>query len=146
VRDVSEALAWDHDRLEEIEAAAFEARARGDAAAAREGFALFAHGLTRHIRFEEEILFPEFEARSGLGPEAGPTAVMRMEHRQIEALLDALARAVGEPGPRADALRRELQDVLGDHNVKEEEVLYPATDRMLSAVESDELVARIQAS
>jgi uncharacterized protein (DUF2249 family) len=145
-REVTEALAWDHDRLEAIEASAFQARARGDMGAARESWALFARGLARHIRFEDEILFPEFEARSGMGPEAGPTAVMRQEHRRIEELLDAIGRAIGEPGSEADALRRELHLVLGDHNVKEEEILYPATDRLLSEVERDELVARIQDS
>ena len=145
LRDVTEALAWDHDRLEAIEARAFEARARGDAAAARETFALFARGLERHIRFENEILFPEFEARSGLGPEAGPTAAMRIEHRRIEELLAAIERSIGEPRPQAEALRRELHQVLGDHNVKEEQVLYPATDRLLGEAERDELVARIQA-
>jgi hypothetical protein len=34
--------------------------------------------------------------------------------------------------------------VLGDHNLKEERVLYPTTDRILGAEESDALVARIQ--
>lgn len=146
LRDVTEALAWDHDRLEAIEAGAFEARAAGDAAAARERFALFARGLRRHIRFEDQILFPEFEARSGIGPEAGPTAVMRMEHREIEALLDRITEAIGEPGASADALRKDLHRILGDHNLKEERILYPGTDRLLTPAERDELVRRIQAS
>jgi len=34
--------------------------------------------------------------------------------------------------------------VLGDHNVKEKEVLYPGADEMLGAEEADRLVAKIQ--
>jgi hypothetical protein len=34
--------------------------------------------------------------------------------------------------------------VLGDHNVKEEEILYPGTDEILGAEDADRLVSRIQ--
>lgn len=145
LREVTEALAWDHDRLEAIEAEAFAARAAGDPAGARDRFALFARGLRRHIRFEDNLLFPEFEARSGMGPEAGPTAVMRTEHREIEALLDRIREAIGGPGPSADKLRTDLHRILGDHNVKEEQILYPGTDRLMTPAERDDLVGRIQA-
>ena len=46
--------------------------------------------LERHIRLEEEIVFPLFEARSGIVD--GPTAVMRDEHRCLRRAL-ALMRA-----------------------------------------------------
>jgi hemerythrin-like domain-containing protein len=146
LRDVTEALGWDHDRLEELEARAFEARGNGDFAAARARFGEFAHGLERHIRFEEQILFPAFEERSGIQPEAGPTAVMRAEHREIENLLQAIVAAIGDPASRADGLRQDLPAVLALHNMKEEQVVYPDTDGMLAASERDALVARIQAS
>ena len=58
VREVTEALVWDHARLDALEAAAFEARARGALVQAREIFTDFAHGLRRHIDFEEQLLFP----------------------------------------------------------------------------------------
>ena len=146
LRDVTEALGWDHDRLEELEARAFAARGNGDFAAARARFGEFAHGLARHIRFEEQILFPAFEERSGIQPEAGPTAVMRAEHREIERLLQAIVGAIGDPASRADGLRQDLHAVLALHNMKEEQVVYPDTDGMLAASERDALVARIQAS
>ena len=34
--------------------------------------------------------------------------------------------------------------MLGDHNVKEEEILYPGTDEVLGTEEADRLVSRIQ--
>ena len=146
LREVREALACDHDRLEAIEAEAFKARAAGDLTAARVRFTLFARGLRRHIRFEDDLLFPVFEARSGFGSGAGPTVVMRMEHREIEALLDRIGGAIGEPGAAADTLRGDLHRILADHNLREEQVLYPGTDRLLSPAQRDELVGSIQAS
>jgi len=83
---------------------------------------------------------------SGLPPQGGPTGVMRAEHREIEALLEALADVVGLKGRAAESLREQLQAVLGAHNMKEENVLYPGIDRLLGKQESDALVRRIQAS
>lgn len=145
LRQVTEALAWDHDRLDALERSAFAARAAEDGPVARERYAVFARGLRRHIGFEEELLFPAFEEGSGIDPAAGPTAVMRMEHRRIEELLARIEAAIAEPGPAADELRRELHHVLGEHNFKEENVLYPGTDRLLSEAETDALVRHIQA-
>src|SRR4029453_13967448 len=105
----------------------------------------FARGLRRHIGFEEEILFPEFERRAGIPRDFGPTAVMRAEHREIESLLEHISRGIGDPAADADSPRRRLHEVLGAHNVKEERVLYPGTDRLMSEDERDALVRRIQA-
>jgi uncharacterized protein (DUF2249 family) len=144
LRGVNEALAWDHDRLEAIEDRALRLYAAGDGVGARAAWAEFELGLRRHIRFEEDILFPAFERVTGMPPGAGPTLVMRMEHLRIGKLLEAIGTALhgGAPLP----LRAELHQVLGAHNEKEELVLYPMTDQSLGAAESDALVARIQAS
>ena len=148
LREITEALSWDHDRLDALEAAAFEARALGDHQLARRSYRAFAHGLSRHIRFEEELLFPVFEVRTGLSSTMGPTAVMRAEHDEIKKRLEAIAAEIGLVHPTADleSRRRAFHEVMRAHNAKEEQVLYPAVDRCLSADESDALVARIQAS
>jgi hemerythrin-like domain-containing protein len=144
-REVLEALAWDHDRLDAIEAEAFHALEAGDLTTAFDLYARFAAGLRRHIGFEEEILFPEFEAASGMPSNAGPTAVMRAEHREIETLLEAIASGIGDAAGDVAALRARFHDVIGDHNVKEEQVLYPTTDYLLGAEAADRLVRKIQA-
>ena len=144
-REVTEALAWDHDRLEALEQEAFDSRADGDFATAAAVYGVFVRGLRRHIGFEEEVLFPEFEARMGLSPEAGPTAVMRFEHRAIEGLLAEIEAGIGNPSADVDRPRAALHQVLSGHNLKEERVVYPGTDRALSAPERDVLVRRIQA-
>jgi len=144
-RTVTEALAWDHDRLDALEQRAFQLLEVGDAAGACATWADFTFGLRRHIRFEEAILFPAFEERVGIPAASGPTAVMRVEHREIESLIEAIGRALagaGDPLPLQD----DLHELLGHHNIKEERVLYPGADECLGSEESDALVARIQVS
>jgi regulator of cell morphogenesis and NO signaling len=144
LRGVNEALSWDHDRLDALENAAFSRRAAGDLRSAGQLYAEFAAGLKRHIGFEEEILFPEFEREAGFPPTAGPTAVMRAEHREIQQLLGQIEAGITDAAAPVDALRRRFHAVLGDHNFKEEEVLYPGTDEALGAEAADRLVAKMQ--
>jgi uncharacterized protein (DUF2249 family) len=145
LREVAEALGWDHDRLDELERQAFAAREASDHARAARLFAEFALGLRRHIAFEEHLLFPVFEARSGLPSGGGPTRVMRGEHREIEQMLQDLADRFRNGSCSLAGPRAVFHAVLRDHNSKEESVLYPITDRLLSPEERDELIARIQA-
>lgn len=144
-RTVNEALSWDHDRLDDLESRAFKARERGDFTEAMALYSIFAFGLRRHIRFEEELLFPAFEAKAGFPTDMGPTAVMRDEHREILADLDRIEQAIGDGAAPLDSLRHGLHLVLGNHNLKEEHVVYPMTDQALGEQDGDALVARIQA-
>ena len=141
---IFEVLAWDHDRLDALEAEAFRARSAGDLQTAFDLYARFAAGLRRHIGFEEEILFQAFEAASGTPANCGPTAVMRIEHREIEDLLEQIASGIGDAASEPEQLRARLHAVLGDHNAKEEQVLYPTTDYLLGAETADRLVRKIQ--
>jgi len=45
----------------------------------------------------------------------------------------------------AESVRHALHSVLGNHNLKEENIVYPGTDESMSPLERDALVARIQA-
>jgi hemerythrin superfamily protein len=69
---------------------------------------------------------------------------MRVEHREIQELLQRIEAGIGDSASPVEDLRRRFHAVLGDHNIKEEEVLYPGTDEILGAEEADRLVARIQ--
>jgi regulator of cell morphogenesis and NO signaling len=144
-REVTEALVWDHARLDALEAAAFDARARGAWPLARAIFSDFAHGLWRHIDFEEQILFPEFELRCRLVQEDGPTTAMRAEHRAILAILQIMESQIDDPEAPIELSRIELRQIQRDHDLKEELIFYPALDRILDAEDSDRVVARIQA-
>jgi uncharacterized protein (DUF2249 family)/hemerythrin-like domain-containing protein len=145
LRRVTEALGWDHDRLDALEQTAMEAWDAGDGLVAARLHLRFVFGLSRHIRFEEGVLFPEFERVSGLPADRGPTTAMRDEHRQIEALLEDVKQMAISGVRPAESTRADLRAVLFGHNVKEENVLYPMLDRALEARDSDALVFRFQA-
>lgn len=141
-RGVSEYLAWDHDRLDRLFADTIDAFEQSSIGAARERFGEFACGLERHIRIEEDILFPLFEMRV---PSAGPTEVMRLEHVEIRRALEDISSALAcEDGQAFDAGVEALVGVLEEHNMKEERVLYPLLDRWSSAADRAELVRKMQ--
>lgn len=65
--------------------------------------------------------------------DGGPTAVMKMEHGQIKGFLEELnARVLGGESKGLDELTTGLLEVLHSHNHKEENILYPAIDRMVT--------------
>jgi hemerythrin-like domain-containing protein len=84
--------------------------------------------LRRHIYFEEEFLFPPLR-EAGL---VAPILVMLREHAQIWETLDAVEREL-LAGGSALALCHQLVVQLQHHNLKEEKVLYPQTDSVLTA-------------
>jgi len=122
----------------ECEAAASEQRWDDvDACHAR-----FCSALDAHLAAEESLLFPALEALTGL--QGGPTQVMREEHAQMRGVLERMTQA---------ASRRQHQDyadfgemlliLMQQHNLKEENILYPMCDRSL-ATRSDELGTRLE--
>jgi regulator of cell morphogenesis and NO signaling len=144
LRRISDALGWDHDRLARLEVSAFVARAGGDRETARKWYEAFSSGLRRHIAVEEELLFPVFEERAGLFDGSGPTEIMRTEHREILRLLGEILRTIGDPAKLPDQARAEFHEILEEHHRKEEGMLYPALDEVLTPEEGDALVSRIQ--
>ncbi len=139
---VTEYLSWDHDRLDALLQSVRTWVEGGKWEHAQRTFAEFDRGLDRHIRLEEEILFPLFEARTGM---TGPTTVMREEHQLIRGALAVLAAAIGKADASGfHAGLAALASVLPPHNEKEEAVLYPTTDRVLPEGERTTLAARLQ--
>lgn len=95
-------------------------------------------GLQRHIVWEEDVLFPKWEENSGMA-EGGPTQVMRTEHRIIGDCLEAIHQKVQANNPDSDLEEQRLVDVLKSHNMKEERILYPSIDQVISDQERAEL-------
>lgn len=120
----------DHDRLDAL-LANFRLQKNTDYAAAKPFFREFKFGLQRHIIWEEEILFPLFERKTGMA-EGGPTEVMRREHRMIGKCLEELHEKVRKQNPSSDEEEKQLIEILSMHNRKEELLLYPAIDRLLN--------------
>lgn len=130
---VQTSFAHDHDRLDQL-LETYRRLKRADFAQAKQAFREFKFGLQRHIIWEEMILFPLFEEKTGMR-DRGPTAVMRAEHREIGRCLEALHDKVRRQDADSDQEEQALLRALFAHNQKEENVLYPAIDRLLSEEE-----------
>ncbi len=126
----------DHDRLDEL-FKQFQQLKRLNFMKAKEFFKEFKFGLQRHIIWEEEILFPLFEQKTGITQ--GPTEVMRQEHRIIGKYLEAIHEQVKVKNPDSDENEQLLLNVLLMHNQKEEQILYPTIDRSLMDSERAEV-------
>ncbi len=123
----------DHDRLDVL-FKTFQTSKRSDFAKAKAAFKEFKVGLQRHIVWEEELLFPIWEEKTGM-VEDGPTPMMRHEHSQIKQLLDTIHQKVEGQNPETDQEEQALLNLLSSHNRKEERALYPAIDNVTSAEE-----------
>ena len=141
-KTISAFFEQDHDRLDEL-FKTFQRMKRSDFAKAKESFREFKFGLQRHIVWEEDLLFPLWEEKTGMS-EGGPTFVMRAEHRQIGEQLDAIHQKVADQNPDSDQEEQALLYLLGSHNMKEERVLYPAIDQVTSAEERETVFRNMQ--
>jgi hemerythrin-like domain-containing protein len=90
----------------------------------------FRTAMEEHFAREQVVLFPRVEEH--IGP-TGPTQVMRMEHEQMRQVFnnmeDSLAQRDGE---QYLGLSETLLMLMQQHNAKEEQILYPMSDQMLS--------------
>jgi iron-sulfur cluster repair protein YtfE (RIC family) len=139
---IAQYLTDDHHHCDTLFAGAETTVAAGDWATAQSRFEAFRQATLTHLAREEEVLFPDFEARTGMT--GGPTAVMRAEHVQIQEALQAMAEAL----VRRDAdgylgLSETLLMLTRQHNMKEEQILYPMADQALEAQAGD-LVERMR--
>lgn len=143
-RTVTEYLEDDHRRLDALLADVARLADSGTHAEALIRFREFACGLNRHIDAEEQVLFPAFERMTGAV--SGPTVVMRAEHLEIRRCIERAATVLEEQDATLamDAVEA-LTEVLSLHNMKEEQILYPMTDRAVSALERENLVRQMQA-
>ncbi len=120
----------DHRHCDELFATAEQAIGRGDNGAAREAFTRFHAAMVAHFNSEEATLFPAFEEHTGMS--GGPTQVMRMEHQRMRILMDEAAETLA--AGRADdylGIAETLLIMMQQHNMKEENILYPMCDQHL---------------
>lgn len=137
---VDEYLSWDHDRLDAIIETARKDIGNGSWEDALARVTEFKDGLFRHIQIEEDLLFPAFEEASGIC-NGGPTMVMRDEHVTIKEAVWAAVEAV--KANSQDDFEQHYANMLGvltEHNMKEENILYPMTDNSIGDAVRDKLV------
>lgn len=137
---LTEFFSADHQRCDalyvEMEAAA---QAGQDAGALFRGFDL---ALRRHFAMEEEGFFPQFDKLMGMDDQ-GPTAIMREEHAQMRGLLDRMSGFAADGDLEGLVSAGEtLLILIQQHNMKEEQMLYPMADEAFGA-ESENLLKRL---
>ena len=141
-------LGADHRRITKLWDEMIAAFEREDFNTIHVRAAEFIAALRRHIAMEEQILFPAIEEKTGMR-QTGPTHAMRLEHREIERVLDGLAPllTVQERWTAIQAIEGEITDpaaLFRSHDGKEEAVLYPMADKILGAEAARKLVDRMR--
>lgn len=107
----------------------------------------FKEALEPHSEREEGVLFPMMGVY--IGTTSGPIAVMEYEHDQAKAKIHEFLEKAGSS--KTEQEKKNLSDlvknayyILTEHFAKEENVLFPMAERMLSDDEKEELYQRIQ--
>ena len=134
-------LTQDHRHCDDSYAAAEEKVAAGRWDEAGQSWTIFRNALETHLNREESYLFPAFEAQTG--NTQGPTAMMRMEHEQMRSLVSEMDEAVvARDADSFLGLAETLMILIQQHNMKEEQILYPMSDQVLD--DPDMLVRQMQ--
>jgi len=94
----------------------------------------FSAKLSHHFSMEETVLFPAFESATGIVD--GPTAVMRSEHQQMRSLITEIEAALAsENQEQCQGVAETLMLMIQQHNMKEEQMLYPMADQHTNSTE-----------
>jgi len=118
-----------------------EAVSRDDWPRAEALYSELSRDTLQHFSNEEDALFPLFEEKTGM--QAGPTQVMRSEHVELRELMQRMGDAVrARDRDTALGTAETFFLFLQQHNVKEEQVLYPMADQALQG-SLQELSARV---
>ena len=128
INSINDVLTEDHRRLDDL-LEEFQECKPNDPARAKELLARFVSALHRHLQWEEAILFPLFEQKSG---RTGLTRTLLAEHQEIRERLEGLSAKLEETDGDSGYEEKMLVEELGGHNAREEYAFYPALDRLLS--------------
>ena len=131
MHDICDYLTADHQHCDELFAEAENAVAKDDWQTAITRFQAFDHATRLHFAREESILFPAFEDQTGMSH--GPTAIMHSEHVEMLETLQGMEQALAKQD--ADnylGLAESMLMLLRQHNMKEEQILYPMADQALA--------------
>lgn len=131
MNSIKDFLATDHRSCDEL-FAEMESKANNSLADAKEACEAFIFETEKHFQMEERVMFVEFETKTGITQ--GPTAMMRQEHMQIRALLSDLRESIEENNvDKFFGNSETLMILMQQHNMKEEQMLYPMAQQHLSA-------------
>ena len=144
MENIRQIMANHHRQCDDGFAVVEQAVAKADWASADQAFASFRAAMLAHFEAEESMLFPLFEAKTGMT--RGPTQVMCVEHAQIRELIEAAAAALEKrDADDYSGCAETLLIMTQQHNMKEESILYPMCDQHL-IYQMDELAPRLKST
>lgn len=127
---IIQTMTGDHRRCDDLFAKAEELVSQDNWELAGTAFTAFRDRTENHFVQEETVLFPAFEERTG--QTMGPTQMMRSEHLQMRQLFAEMATALEQRSKdQCLGLADTLMMIMQQHNMKEEQVLYPMTEQVL---------------
>lgn len=127
---IVEFMSADHQACDEKFFLAEQAAYAGNWHEADTAFLAFRKSMTHHFRKEKELLFPVFLASGGPN---GPVQEMEMEHAQMNNLLKKMSLLVANRDAEGySSIVETLLILLQQHNLKEEQILYPIADCLLA--------------
>ena len=130
MQNIKEYLTNDHRRCDDV-FAKMEEQANSLLTDAKDLTEKFVSDMERHFQREERVMFPEFEAKTGMLN--GPTEMMRQEHAQMRNLMQQMLEAIDKNDKdKFFGLSETLMILLQQHNMKEEQMLYSMAQQHLS--------------
>jgi regulator of cell morphogenesis and NO signaling len=141
IDSINDFLTEDHRVLDDLLEGFQECKPK-DPARAKELLARFVSALHRHLRWDESILFPLFEQKSG---RTGLTRTLLAEHQEVREPLEALSEKLEETDADSGYEEEMLVEELGGHNAREEYAFYPELDRLPSDEEKNRVFGALTA-
>lgn len=144
MQTISSFLTQDHRDCDEAFASMEQCVAKENWSESEKMFNTFVADLFHHFDMEEKIMFPVFEERTGMH-NAGPTAMMRMEHEQMRNVVSQMREDINAQNKNHFfGLSESLMMLMQQHNMKEEQMLYAMADARIG-FEVDEVVNQMKA-
>lgn len=132
----------DHERLDLLWAEFLSLRTK-DADGARRIFEAFRQGLERHMAWEDELLFFEFARRVDDRGKLVAT-LLTWEHQGLRRWLARLVSHLGATDGEFDLECVAFAGMLAGHNRREETLVYPLVNRLLTAQEAAQLRIKME--
>jgi len=142
MQTITEFMSDGHHTCDEAFVIAEQAALASNWSVAETAFNKFRSEINKHIQMEKMELFPAIESSGG---PTGPIQIMCMEHDQIHALIEQMAITLANHDAQGyGGLSETLLILMQQHNLKEEQILYPIADQIL-ATQRETLFDRMRA-
>jgi hemerythrin-like domain-containing protein len=139
---ISTPLTEDHHRCDDLFVRMEQAILQQDWEGAQKLVLAFERSIKHHFIVEEEYLFPALERANAQA--VGPVRVMTMEHDQMRQLIWQLLSAIKQQAKDETlGITETLLIAMQQHNLKEENILYPMADGLVSGL-GEEIAQRLR--